>query len=165
MFYHTQTQPPNVRRIPTIRRTQPVAGSHEVEIRRSQTGLVNVLQHDLVVLAGFPFGGMEHAGATFLREEAILLDAAPTAAQLARRRQLVLHETAHQWMGDLVTMRWFDDLWLKEGFANFLAELAAGSVTPELPARVAFHALKTSAVHLDASKPAGRDPHGPTAIG
>ena len=78
-------------------------------------------KYDQVLIPGFAYGGMEHAGATFLREDSILFRTVPTKNDRLNRASLVLHELAHQWFGDLVTMRWFDDLWLKEGFANFMA--------------------------------------------
>ena len=78
-------------------------------------------KYDLVLIPGFPFGGMEHAGATFLNEDGVLFRSTPTPSDYFRRNTLVLHETCHQWFGDLVTMRWFDDLWLKEGFAQYMA--------------------------------------------
>jgi aminopeptidase N len=71
-------------------------------------------KYDLVMIPGFPFGGMEHAGATFLREESVLFRSVPTAGDKIQRAALLLHETAHQWFGDLVAMRWFDDLWLRK---------------------------------------------------
>lgn len=106
-------------------------------------------KYDLVLLPEFPFGGMEHAGATFLREDAVLFPAEPTVADRLRRAQLILHEASHQWFGDLVTMRWFDDLWLKEGFANLMAMRAALALMPEVDARSAFRALKTAAYRTD----------------
>jgi aminopeptidase N len=95
---------------------------------------------------------MEHAGATFLNEERVLFPAPPSAQDLLRRAQLVFHETSHQWFGDLVTMRWFDDLWLKEGFANFMAAKATEALMPGYDAWIAFHALKTGAVRTDATQ-------------
>lgn len=109
-------------------------------------------KYDLVLVPEFPYGGMEHAGATFLNEERVLFPAPPSAADLLRRAQLIFHETSHQWFGDLVTMRWFDDLWLKEGFANFMAAKATEALAPEFDAWSAFHALKTSAVRTDATR-------------
>ena len=109
-------------------------------------------KYDLVLLPEFPYGGMEHAGATFLNEERVLFPAPPSAADLLRRVQLIFHETSHQWFGDLVTMRWFDDLWLKEGFANFMAAKATEALLPEFDAWTAFHALKLSAVRTDATR-------------
>src|SRR5262249_43402566 len=79
----------------------------------------------------FAFGGMEHAGATFLREESILFRTTPTASDRQNRARLLLHELTHQWFGDLVTMRWFDDLWLKEGFANYMAYRALETLSPQ----------------------------------
>ena len=109
-------------------------------------------KHDLVLVPEFPYGGMEHAGATFLREEAVLFPFEPAAADRLRRAQLIFHETSHQWFGDLVTMRWFDDLWLKEGFANFMAAKAAEAITPEFSAWNAFHQLKAAAYRTDATQ-------------
>ena len=88
-------------------------------------------KYDLVLIPGFPFGGMEHAGATFLNEDAVLFRTAPTQADYFRRNILVLHETCHQWFGDLVTMKWFDDLWLKEGFAQYMAYKAMAVLEPK----------------------------------
>jgi aminopeptidase N len=109
-------------------------------------------KYDLVLVPELPYGGMEHAGATFLNEERVLFPAPPSAADLLRRAQLVFHETSHQWFGNLVTMRWFDDLWLKEGFANFMAAKATEALAPEFDAWTAFHALKTSAARTDATR-------------
>ncbi len=109
-------------------------------------------KYDLVLVPEFPYGGMEHAGATFLNEERVLFTAPPSATDLLRRAQLIFHETSHQWFGDLVTMRWFDDLWLKEGFANFMAAKATEALLPEYDAWTAFHALKLGAVRTDATR-------------
>jgi aminopeptidase N len=109
-------------------------------------------KYDLVLLPEFPYGGMEHAGATFLNEERVLFPAPPSATDYLRRAQLIFHETSHQWFGDLVTMRWFDDLWLKEGFANFMAAKAVEALQPEFDAWTAFHALKLAAVRTDTTR-------------
>jgi aminopeptidase N len=85
-------------------------------------------KYDQVLIPGFAYGGMEHAGATFLREDSVLFRTVPTKNDKLVRASLVLHELAHQWFGDLVTMRWFDDLWLKEGFANFMASHAMAAM-------------------------------------
>jgi len=95
---------------------------------------------------------MEHAGATFLNEQAVLFPFVPSNPDLLRRAQLIFHEASHQWFGNLVTMRWFDDLWLKEGFANFMAAKAAAAILPELEPWSAFHALKTSAYRTDVTR-------------
>jgi aminopeptidase N len=108
-------------------------------------------KYDLVLLPEFAYAGMEHAGAAFLREDGILFPFQPAAADQLRRAELIFHETAHQWFGDLVTMRWFDDLWLKEGFASFMAAKAANEIVPELDPWNAFRASKTAAYRTDAT--------------
>lgn len=106
-------------------------------------------KYDLVLIPQFPYAGMEHAGATFLREEAVLFPSLPSTADRLRRTQLIFHETCHQWFGNLVTMRWFDDLWLKEGFANFMAAKATAAILPDQNAWLAFHQLKLAAYRTD----------------
>jgi aminopeptidase N len=106
-------------------------------------------KYDLVLVPEFAYGGMEHAGATFLREDAVLFPSAPNETDILARAQLLFHETSHQWFGDSVTMRWFDDLWLKEGFANLMAAKAAEALLPAHSVWNAFHALKTAAYRTD----------------
>jgi aminopeptidase N len=110
-------------------------------------------KYDQVIVPEFAYGGMEHAGATFLREESILFPSDPTANDLINRAELVFHELAHQWFGDLVTMRWFDDLWLKEGFATFMAYKAMEATIPEYNAwKVFYQKTKPSAYLTDVTK-------------
>jgi aminopeptidase N len=107
-------------------------------------------KYDLVLIPGFPFGGMEHAGATFLNESGVLFRSAPTANDRFTRDTLVLHELTHQWFGDLVTMRWFDDLWLKEGFAQYMAYRALGDLDPaSLPWKHLYEEIKPLAYGID----------------
>ncbi|MBL8755020.1 MAG: ERAP1-like C-terminal domain-containing protein, partial [Planctomycetes bacterium] len=107
---------------------------------------------DIVLLPGFPYGGMEHAGAIFYREQALVFDHAPTAAERVRRSTLVYHELAHQWFGNLVTMRWFDDLWLKEGFATFLGYQAMAELEPDQRPWLRFaQRVKPRAYEVDAT--------------
>ncbi|HZI79723.1 MAG TPA: M1 family aminopeptidase [Vicinamibacterales bacterium] len=86
---------------------------------------------DIVAIPAFTFGGMEHAGAIFYNATGVLLDESATQNQLLARANVIAHETAHMWFGDLVTMRWFNDVWLKEVFANFMADKI---VNPSFPA-------------------------------
>ncbi|MGV3707755.1 MAG: M1 family metallopeptidase [Gemmatimonas sp.] len=79
---------------------------------------------DFVLAPAFPFGGMEHPGAIFYNENSFIFRERPTLTRRIGRFSTILHEVAHQWFGDLVTMRWFDDLWLKEGFATYMAARA-----------------------------------------
>jgi aminopeptidase N len=110
-------------------------------------------KYDTVLIPGMAYGGMEHAGATFLREEAVLFRTAPTNTDLLRRDILVLHELAHQWFGDLVTMRWFDDLWLKEGFAQYMAFHALDSFEPgEAIWKRFYESIKPAAYAIDATQ-------------
>ncbi len=70
----------------------------------------------------FQFGGMEHPGAVQYKASSLFLDAGATKDQHIARLSLISHETAHMWFGDLVTMGWFNDVWMKEVFANFMAD-------------------------------------------
>ncbi len=78
-------------------------------------------KYDFVILPGFQYGGMEHTGATLYNDTQMFLSEHPTLDERLRRTQLITHETAHMWFGDYVTMRWFDDVWTKEVFANYFA--------------------------------------------
>lgn len=114
-------------------------------------------KYDLVIIPEFAYGGMEHAGATFLREERILFPSDPTAGDLLLRAEVMFHEAAHQWFGDLVTMRWFDDLWLKEGFATFMAYKAIEAIKNIAPQdynawKVFYQRTKPGAYATDATK-------------
>ncbi|MBB5056940.1 aminopeptidase N [Granulicella aggregans] len=107
-------------------------------------------KYDLILIPGFPFGGMEHAGATFLNEDSVLFRSTPTASDYFRRNILVLHETCHQWFGDLVTMKWFDDLWLKEGFAQYMAYKALAELQPSaMPWKHFYEDIKPLAYGID----------------
>jgi len=86
---------------------------------------------DFLLVPAFQFGGMEHAGAIFYNANSLLLDPSATQNDMLERASVISHETAHMWFGDLVTMRWFNDVWLKEVFANFMA---AKIVNPSFPA-------------------------------
>ncbi|MFO1078161.1 MAG: M1 family aminopeptidase [Planctomycetota bacterium] len=107
---------------------------------------------DIVLVPGFPYGGMEHAGAIFYREAALAFDHPPTASELVGRSTLVYHELSHQWFGNLVTMKWFDDLWLKEGFATFVAYEALDALEPGQKSWLRFlQRTKPRAYEVDAT--------------
>jgi aminopeptidase N len=93
---------------------------------------------DFVLLPSFQFGGMEHAGAIFYNASGLLLDPSATVNQKLGRASLIAHETAHMWFGDLVTMRWFDDVWMKEVFANFMAAKIVNPSFPEIDHELRF---------------------------
>ncbi len=84
---------------------------------------------DFVMIPAFQFTGMEHAGA-ILYNASLLLDESATQQQQLGRATTIAHETAHMWFGNLVTMEWFSDVWMKEVFANFMA---AKIVNPAFP--------------------------------
>ncbi|UOG72814.1 M1 family aminopeptidase [Hymenobacter tibetensis] len=77
---------------------------------------------DFVALPDFQYGGMEHVGAIDYKASTLFLDEGATQDQKISRSNLISHETAHMWFGDLVTMQWFNDVWMKEVFANFMAD-------------------------------------------
>jgi len=88
---------------------------------------------DLIAVPEFAYGAMENAGAITYRDDILLLDPA-TASASDRRRHVNTHahELAHMWYGDLVTMAWWDDLWLNESFADWMASRISDEVYPEL---------------------------------
>ena len=107
---------------------------------------------DFVLAPSFPFGGMEHPGAVFYNEESFVYRERPTLTQLLGREATIFHEVAHQWFGDYATMRWFDDLWLKEGFATYLAAVMQTDLRPSANAWKTFYLRnKPAAYAVDAS--------------
>lgn len=86
--------------------------------------------YGFVVLPSYQFGGMEHPGAIQFTDREIFLGPQPTPDEEMTRLQLIAHETAHLWFGDMVTMRWFDDVWTKEVFANVMASKIAREQFP-----------------------------------
>ncbi len=101
---------------------------------------------DFVLVPAFQYGGMEHPGAIFYHEHALLLDESATQNAHLGRASLIAHETAHMWFGDLVTMDWFDDVWMKETFANFMAARIVNPAFPEVD-----HALRFLLAHYPAA--------------
>ena len=86
---------------------------------------------DFLLVPAFQFGGMEHPGAIFYNASGLMLDESATQDQMLGRASVIAHETSHMWFGDLVTMQWFSDVWMKEVFANYMA---AKIVNPAFPA-------------------------------
>mmetsp|Transcript_17250 Transcript_17250/g.23737 ORF Transcript_17250/g.23737 Transcript_17250/m.23737 type:complete len:895 (-) Transcript_17250:165-2849(-) len=86
---------------------------------------------DMVAIPEFAMGAMENWGLVTYREVDVLID--PTMASSSQKQRVctvVTHELAHQWFGNLVTMEWWDDLWLNEGFASWAENWAADKIFP-----------------------------------
>ena len=106
---------------------------------------------DLVAVPDFAAGAMENTGAIFFRETALLLDEkTASAAELRDVALVVAHEMAHQWFGDLVTMQWWDDLWLNEAFATWMENKVVDRLKPEWKIWLDFEGNKTYALGVDA---------------
>ncbi|MEM1135063.1 MAG: M1 family aminopeptidase [Bacteroidota bacterium] len=93
---------------------------------------------DFVLIPSFQFGGMEHVGSILYKSSSLMLDPSATQNQQLGRASLIAHETAHMWFGDLVTMQWFNDVWLKEVFANFMAAKIVNPNFPEINHQLRF---------------------------
>lgn len=93
---------------------------------------------DFALIPSFQYGGMEHTGAIQYRASSLFLDESATLDDRISRAMLIAHETAHMWFGNLVTMEWFDDVWLKEVFANFMASKITETKFPNIDHNLNF---------------------------
>ncbi len=106
---------------------------------------------DLVGVPDFAMGAMENWGAIFFRENRLLLDPAQASAnQLRGVANVITHEVVHQWFGNLVTMDWWEDLWLNESFATWLACKIVDDWHPEWQSWVEFARDKQVPLGVDA---------------
>ncbi|WP_317191189.1 M1 family aminopeptidase [Hymenobacter sp. BT523] len=119
-FLHRETDPARLRLS-----LGPIFQLHAdaLQFMEQYTGIEYPFQKfDFVAIPDFQYGGMEHVGAIDYKASTLFLDEGATQDQVLARSNFVSHETAHMWFGDLVTMQWFNDVWMKEVFANFMAD-------------------------------------------
>ena len=112
---------------------------------------------DFLALPAFPYSGMEHPGAILYRAERLFLEESATEHDRLRRAGVISHETAHMWFGDLVTMEWFDDVWLKEAFAQFMADRIIRPAFPGVDHQLLFISSHHDPLH-DIERSAGTHP-------
>jgi puromycin-sensitive aminopeptidase len=105
---------------------------------------------DLVAVPDFAFGAMENLGCITFREVLLLVDPqSTTQPELQRVADVVFHELAHMWFGDLVTMKWWNGLWLNEAFATFMEMKCTDAFRPEWRRWVDFGLSRTMAFDTD----------------
>ena len=105
---------------------------------------------DLIAIPDFAFGAMENLGCVTFRETALLLDAGrSTQAELQRVADVVAHEIAHMWFGDLVTMGWWNGIWLNEAFATFMEMMTTDAFRPEWQRWTDFGLARSAAFDTD----------------
>ena len=105
---------------------------------------------DMVAIPDFAAGAMENLGCVTYRESALLIDPATAArVELERVADVVCHEIAHMWFGDLVTMKWWNGIWLNEAFATFMEVLAVDAYRPEWKRWVSFGVEREAAMAVD----------------
>jgi puromycin-sensitive aminopeptidase len=105
---------------------------------------------DLLAIPDFAAGAMENFGAITFRETALLVDEqAASHAELERVADVVAHENAHMWFGDLVTMTWWNGIWLNEAFATFMEILAVDAWKPEWKRWTTFGVSRAAALSVD----------------
>ena len=105
---------------------------------------------DLVAIPDFAFGAMENLGCVTFRESVLLVDPAQAArVELERVADVICHEIAHMWFGDLVTMKWWNGIWLNEAFATFMEVLAVDAFRPEWQRWVSFGVEREAAMAVD----------------
>jgi puromycin-sensitive aminopeptidase len=106
---------------------------------------------DLIGLPDFAMGAMENLGAVTFRESLLLIDpAAASRVELERIADVVAHEVAHMWFGDLVTMKWWNGIWLNEAFATFMELLCVDDFRPDWQRWVSFGLTRGGALGTDA---------------
>ncbi|KAM9391999.1 endoplasmic reticulum aminopeptidase 2-like [Pholidichthys leucotaenia] len=125
-------------------------------------------KQDLIAIPDFQWGAMENWGLTTYRETSLLFD--PHTSSVSDKREVTMtigHELAHQWFGNLVTMEWWNDLWLNEGFARYMEYISVQATYPDL--KVEEYLLHTCFIaigldSLNSSRPITSPAENPTQI-
>jgi puromycin-sensitive aminopeptidase len=105
---------------------------------------------DLIAVPDFAFGAMENLGCITFREVLLLVDPErSTQPELMNVADVIHHELAHMWFGDLVTMKWWNGIWLNEAFATFMEIKATDAFRPEWERWVSFGLSRTAAFEVD----------------
>ena len=106
---------------------------------------------DLVAVPDFAFGAMENLGCVTFREVLLLVDpSTATPQELQRVADVINHEIAHMWFGNLVTMKWWNGIWLNEAFATFMEVSASDAFRPEWDVWTTFGLARAAAFDTDA---------------
>jgi aminopeptidase N len=146
-FYHRETD-----RAKVERNLDAIFDLHTAALAwlEEYTGIDYPFQKfDFVGIPSFQYGGMEHAGSILYRASSLFLEESATQAQYLGRASVIAHETAHMWFGDYVTMNWFDDVWMKEVFANFMAAKIVQPSFPDINHDLRFLSHHQSAYAVD----------------
>ncbi|MEM9468457.1 MAG: M1 family metallopeptidase, partial [Actinomycetota bacterium] len=105
---------------------------------------------DLIAIPDFAFGAMENLGCVTFREVLLLIDPADAAQpELQRAADVINHELAHMWFGDLVTMQWWEGIWLNEAFATFMETSCSDAYRPDWRVWDTFARARSAAFDVD----------------
>ncbi len=108
---------------------------------------------DLIAIPDFAMGAMENVGAVTFRESLLLIDESKaTRQELSRSVSVIAHELAHMWFGDLVTMKWWDGIWLNEAFASLMEAIAANGTYPEFEQWSEMNLSRSAGLAVDSLK-------------
>ena len=115
---HREHSPKRLKQLPTLIDEM----AHSLQWMAHYTGLKYPFgEFGLVILPDYQPGSMEHPGVILLSDRRVFLNSKPSTDEQLKRMELIAHETAHQWFGDMVTLKCLEDVWTKEVFANFMA--------------------------------------------